>query len=284
MHEVIVCVDSLAEVEESLPADDRIRVERVGPGAGGNAARQRGVELARGDVVAMLDDDDVWLPEKISTQLRHVTAAKPTGHIWVATSRLTASFPDHDEVWPVKLKSATESISEYIFRKHRVKGGQGFIQASTLLFPRDLALEVPFDTSLRFHQDIDWLRAIDVKVPDLVVIQAPEALTRYRVGGASVSGGAGIDPSESIRWATKNLQDDPRSLGDFILTTSAIYAARRAEPREVLHVAREGFRLGRPGYAAVGFSTYQFALACARRARRSLSRQGRSTSPANITN
>lgn len=56
--------------------DPRIRVVRQ-KNAGVAAARNRGIELARGAFIAPLDADDVWYPRKIERQLEAMLAAPP---------------------------------------------------------------------------------------------------------------------------------------------------------------------------------------------------------------
>jgi glycosyltransferase involved in cell wall biosynthesis len=54
--------------------DSRIRVVRQ-PNAGVAAARNRGIEEARADLIAPIDADDLWRPTKITRQLRALRAA-----------------------------------------------------------------------------------------------------------------------------------------------------------------------------------------------------------------
>ena len=54
--------------------DSRVRVVRQ-PNAGVAAARNRGIEEARADLIAPIDADDLWRPTKIARQVRALRAA-----------------------------------------------------------------------------------------------------------------------------------------------------------------------------------------------------------------
>ena len=52
---------------------DKIIVIHLSHTKGGNAARNLGILRSRGELIAFLDDDDLWLPEKLE---RHLEAHK----------------------------------------------------------------------------------------------------------------------------------------------------------------------------------------------------------------
>ena len=49
--------------------DARVRVLLNHPATGMSGARNRGLESARGERIALCDDDDLWAPDKLSAQL-----------------------------------------------------------------------------------------------------------------------------------------------------------------------------------------------------------------------
>ncbi len=48
---------------------DRVRYIAMGQNGGVSRARNKGIEKARGELIGFLDDDDEWLPEKLSLQV-----------------------------------------------------------------------------------------------------------------------------------------------------------------------------------------------------------------------
>ncbi len=150
-YELIVVDDgSTDETAHQLGRfDDRLRVVRQ-ENRGVSAARNRGIQASSGELLAFLDSDDEWLPEKLARQVERYTSDNPR-------------FICHtDEIWR---RNGREVPQKPI---HRKQGGRFFeralerclISPSSVMVSRELLDRVGwFDENLPAAEDYDlWLR------------------------------------------------------------------------------------------------------------------------------
>lgn len=69
--EIIVVGDGVSPCLDALEFDEKIKIQTIEIDRVGHPApvRNAGVELSSGRFIAFLDDDDLWLPEKLSIQV-----------------------------------------------------------------------------------------------------------------------------------------------------------------------------------------------------------------------
>ncbi len=168
--EVIVVDDGSSDstarvVEESFPS---VRVI-CQANSGQAAARNTGVEAAKGDFLAFLDADDVWLPEKIEAQMRIILTDPSISLVFCdyESFGLEAGKPGFQR-GPILSNLPTQSIGEFA----------KLITANDLLTPllQDMFCQGPpfwlttkdyftmaggFDNSLRKGGE-DWLFAVNL--------------------------------------------------------------------------------------------------------------------------
>jgi len=61
--------DSIQIIKEEAAGDKRIIFMQLDKNSGAAVARNNALSMARGEYIAFLDSDDIWLPEKLETQL-----------------------------------------------------------------------------------------------------------------------------------------------------------------------------------------------------------------------
>ncbi len=146
-------------------------------GVGGAAARNLGVQAAQSSHIAFLDDDDEWVSEKSAMQLVHA------GRDTLVSSR-SLLVGASSRVVPEKLYRGSDSpdgsVVDYVFDRSTVRLRRHFLQTSSLLCSRDIALQVPWDDSLPRHQDWDWLRRVERAGHRVQML--PEVLVRVHQG------------------------------------------------------------------------------------------------------
>lgn len=156
--------------------------------AGVAAARNCGIGLARGEFIAFVDADDIWLPGKLAAQLAQLHA-HPECHMNYAAWQVWDS--DRPTPTVAELAAVEASAADGL----RWAGPSGWIYpdllldcvvwTSTVLARRSLFDDIGrFDTSLRLGEDYDlWLRAS--QVTPILRVARPFAL--YRLHAASIT-------------------------------------------------------------------------------------------------
>lgn len=152
------------------------------------AARNAGVQVARGRWVAFIDADDIWLPGKLDAQ-RRLLAAEPTARMCYGAWE---TWPSLEPEPPAQLIHALLAAAD---DETRWGGASGWIYGdllqdcvvwtSTVMAERSLLLEAGgFDPALRIGEDYDlWLRLSRVTP----ILRVPRPLALYRLHPASTT-------------------------------------------------------------------------------------------------
>jgi glycosyltransferase involved in cell wall biosynthesis len=269
VDEIIVVAD--ADVQVSVPADDRIVLLRNGVSVGPARCRQLGIDAASGSVIALLDDDDVWSPSKLARQLAAVDAVD-SDH-WIVSSRMLVLGPgNRQRRWPRRLIEPGESVAEYLFRFNGLGFGDGNLQTSTLCFPTDLGRSVPWGGAWDApHDEPSWLIRVQRTTPDLHVVQLPEMLSIYNVHDPSVSRDLSDHTDTYIGWGLEYLErESPRLLGDYLCTSPVSAAVSAGSLGGLRRAVWSALRHGRPGPFALAYATLNAARLVVRRAETSI--------------
>ena len=232
-------VDMLTELENP-------RVETVvNPASvGGAEARNIGVRVARGRWIAFLDDDDEWVPEKLAQQIDLLTSS--SAELPVCYSRVIARTPSTEFVFPRKLYDSSRDISDYMLARNSLFSGEGLVQTSTIVAPRALLLQEPFDAAARSYQETDWLLRI-ARHPGTALTAGEDPLVVWHIEDGRESISSSRTWQYSFDWiqAHRSLVTS-RSYAAFILVQVSSLAAQAGDRRAAWPLFKNAIRYGRP--------------------------------------
>lgn len=245
--EVIVVIDGPDESTRQVLAcidEPRLRVLSLPENRGPGSARHAGIDVAQGQWIALLDDDDEWLPHKLETQ---VDAARRSPHrMPVIACRVIARTERGDLILPRRAPKPGEPLSEYLFFKRSLTGGGGLILPSTMLIPRQLLL----NAGLRFRdmpfEGGDWLlRAVECDGVGVTFVDTEEALVVWNCEEARPR------RSNAPRWQASLKSANavtslltPRARASFILNQVSAEARRAGAVRAFWQLPWQVFRRG----------------------------------------
>lgn len=148
--------DATREIIEGY-GDDRIRYAQFRNNGIIAASRNRGIEQARGQYVAFIDSDDVWLPEKVRLQVEAMQADQRRG---ISFGKFRVISPDAVETGKIMgPKNPPEPDGLYA----RLIKANFIVSSSTLVLKKALDDVGLFDENpeLRCSEDFDlWLRIL----------------------------------------------------------------------------------------------------------------------------
>jgi glycosyltransferase involved in cell wall biosynthesis len=199
--EVIVVIDGErgSETADSLVLleDERVRFIALPEQVGGAEARNVGIRQARAEWIALLDDDDEWLPTKLAEQMAAAIDNRHDGLTVVTCQHLHRQRNAPDVIRPRRLPRPDEAAWEFMFDY------LCYFQTSTFLCSKQLMLKVPFTQGLAFFQDIDWfLRALRSPGTKLVVVAQP--LSIYNAPEDRVTITSSLGWKARVGWGRAN--------------------------------------------------------------------------------
>jgi glycosyltransferase involved in cell wall biosynthesis len=162
----LIVVDDASEdgtrnlVSRFAAVDPRIRSILLAEKAGGAATRNHGIDAARADWVAFLDDDDEWLPAKLEEQLRTAEQMEASAGFVYCPCRyvddtgrefvLQVREPSDGECWHPLLRGNFVSTPTVVVRRELLLRAGGFDVTLPRLHDWDLWLRLAKLTEFRF--------------------------------------------------------------------------------------------------------------------------------------
>lgn len=166
------------------------------------ATRNVGLSVAKGEWISFLDDDDIWLPEKLDLQM---SEAISSGADLVTTNWMSFGENMADELWrPIGCSPLPEGLT---YRQALLTNN--FVSLGSL-FKADIIQTVGmFDPKLRACEDWDFWRRISLNHK---IVYIDKALSKIRIHSSNMSANRALMKRYRMMHLIKMLFGLPRDL------------------------------------------------------------------------
>jgi glycosyltransferase involved in cell wall biosynthesis len=174
----IIVIDDASGFQFELPRrcgdEIELRLIRETVNRGAAWCRNRGIEEAAGDLIAFLDADDRWLPDKLERCIAALGPKPPENEARVLFSNVML-IDGSRRVLGNRFPYNGQSMLDFIL----LEGG--YVQTSSIMMWRHQYPLVSFDASLRRHQD--WGFAVNAEMIGCAFVYLHDALVEYSLSG-----------------------------------------------------------------------------------------------------
>jgi len=136
-------------------SDDRIQLIENPKNLGLSATRNHGISKANGDVIALLDADDIWLPTFLET-IHNLYLTYPKAAIF--GTDYVETYTSHEDLTPQKnIASSLKGTSFLMADFFEASMFQPIFCQSSLAFKKEICTETEvFNSTISFAEDIDF--------------------------------------------------------------------------------------------------------------------------------
>jgi glycosyltransferase involved in cell wall biosynthesis len=208
-YEIVVVDDGSTDETRQALGDSLDKITYIYQhNRGVSAARNVGIERSHGDLIAFLDADDVWVPDKLDRQVRFLRDHPSIGLMCSDAEHINDGQRDA----PTSPQSLDRSIRLHddmtVKEAFRVLLETNFIITSTVVIRRECIRQVGvFDESLRSVEDRDlWLRT----ARHFPLAYVPGAVVQKRSHPSNLSADGALCTESRIRVLEKVERDRVR--------------------------------------------------------------------------
>ena len=227
----------LRKYEQRLPLKIRVITQK---NSGVSIARNNAIAIAKGEYIAFLDHDDLWLPDKLEKQVELLDSNKELGLVY------SDSYVIGEKGNLTRRKTLFESVKPFRGNAFNELFYDNFIPLLTAIIRKEVLNKVGmFDPKYKIAEEYDlFLKIAEYYPVDFV----EQPLAKYRIHDKSVSRNSGVAPvSENFQiveyWLNKKSDLEIKQKKAKLHFSLMIYYFKKHEKRKAIEEIKNLIKL-----------------------------------------